>query len=317
MRVSFPLVLGLAAVLGVGAYWLWTPDRREDVLHAKYLRAPSDLIAVSGIRLHVRDDGPRGAPAIVMLHGFGSSLHTFESWAEALKSEYRVVRFDVPGTGLSGPDPDGDYSDARTLEILAALMDVLHIDRATLVGNSMGGRFAWLFAAKFPGRVDRLVLIAPDGFESHGMEYGKTPEVPAMVQLMRYVLPKPLVRMNLVPAYADPEKLTDATLDRYYDLLLAPGARAATIARMGQVLLQDPAPILRTIAAPTLLLWGREDRMIPVSNAMDYAKNLPNSTTVVLPDLGHVPFEEDPERSLVPVRAFLAGRGQNGSAASG
>ncbi|WP_291015197.1 alpha/beta hydrolase [Hydrogenophaga sp.] len=139
-------------------------------LAERYLRSPQDLILVSGVRMHVRDDGPKDAPAIVFLHGFGASLHTWEVWAQALKGNYRVIRYDAPGSGLSEPDPTGDYSDVRSLQLLGELMTQLGVQRATLIGNSMGGRIAWSFAAAQPQRVDKLVLVAPDGFASPGFE---------------------------------------------------------------------------------------------------------------------------------------------------
>jgi pimeloyl-ACP methyl ester carboxylesterase len=93
--------------------------------------------------LHVRDDGPKNAPAVILLHGFGSSLHTFEPWAEALKADHRVVRLDLPGSGLSPPDTTGDYTDTRSVILILILMDQLGIDKAAVVGNSIGGRIAW------------------------------------------------------------------------------------------------------------------------------------------------------------------------------
>ncbi len=270
-----------------------------------YVRSRRDLIEVAGVRLHVRDSGPRDAPVLVMLHGFGSSLHTWEPWADSLQRDYRVVRFDLPGSGFSSTDPTGDYRDARSMQVLNALLDTLHIARATLIGNSMGGRIAWSYAAAHPDRVARLVLISPDGFASPGFEYGKPADVPVTMTLMRYVLPKPLLTMSLEPAYADPKSMTASLATRYYDLMLVPGARAAMLDRMHQTVLVDPVPLLRTIRAPTLLLWGEQDQMIPFANAADYLKALPNATLVPLPGLGHLPFEEAPVRSLAPLRAFL------------
>ncbi|MBC8129902.1 MAG: alpha/beta hydrolase [Rhizobiaceae bacterium] len=307
LKILTIVLLVLAGALVLGLVWLWTPDKPRADLEASYLRSPGDLVDVAGMRLHVRDNGPRDAPVVILLHGFGSSLHTFEPWALALGERYRVVRFDMPGTGLSAIDPQGDYTDGRSLVVLEALMDRLGIAKATLGGNSMGGRIAWMFAAAHPERVDKLILISPDGFASPGLEYGKRPEVPAMVMLMRYVLPKPFLQMNLAPAYADPSKLTEETVTRYHDLMLAPGSRDAMIARMGQLEPQDPAPFLRRITAPTLLLWGEKDAMIPVSNAADYERLLPDARVVVLPNLGHVPHEEDPATALAPVEAFLSG----------
>ena len=123
---------------------------------------------------------------------------------------------------------------------------------------------------------------------------------------MRYVLPKALVRMNLEQSYGDPSSLTPATVDRYYDLMRAPGARAALLDRMAQTVLVPPEPLLRRIQAPVLLLWGEKDAMIPFSNASDYSNNLRESQLASFPDLGHVPQEESPTESLAPVRAFLA-----------
>jgi pimeloyl-ACP methyl ester carboxylesterase len=240
-----------------------------------------------------------------MIHGLGSSLHTWQAWADALDADFRVVRFDLPGSGLSEPDPTGDYSDARSLQILAALMDQLGIARADLIGNSIGGRLAWRFAARNPDRVAKLVLVSPDGFASPGFEYGKAPHVPAILGVMRYVLPKAALRMNLAPAYGDKTRLTDDTLNRYYDLILAPGVRRAMMMRMEQTVLEDPQPSLARIKVPVLLVWGEKDAMIPASNAADYQRSLPDSTLALLPGLGHVPMEEDPQTSLVPVKEFL------------
>ena len=93
--------------------------------------------------------------------------------------------------------------------------------------------------------------------------------------------------------------------------MLAPGVRDAMITRMQQTVLEPPEPILRRIAAPTLLLWGVKDAIIPIANAADYTKALPNSALVALPDLGHVPQEEKPKDSLAPLVAFLTEKASN------
>jgi pimeloyl-ACP methyl ester carboxylesterase len=307
MRIAVTILLVAMVILVAAGAWLYTPDKPGATLEAKYSAGPAEYLDVAGIRLHVRQSGPAGGPAIILLHGFGSSLQTWDAWADRLATDHRVVRFDLPGFALSGPDPTGDYSDSRSMAVLLALMDRLGIARASLVGNSLGGKIAWIFAATHPERVDRLVLISPDGFASPGFEYDKPPTVPLMVRLLPYVLPRFLLRMSLAPAYGDPGKLSDDTVTRYRDLMLAPGARSAMIERMSQVRLQDPAPLLRRIQAPTLLLWGEQDAMIPFSNAADYLRDIPNATLAPLPGLGHVPFEEAPAESLAPVLRFLAG----------
>lgn len=301
--------IAAAVLLAVGAlaFWVWTPDKDRASLEARYLAAPGDMREVAGVRLHVRDTGAKDAPAVILLHGFGASLHTWERWAQGLAASHRVIRFDLPGNGLSAPDPTGDYSDRRTLDLMRALMDQLGVARASLVGHSIGGRMAWTFAATHPERIDKLVLVSPDGFASPGFEYGKAPAVPAAFKLMRWVLPRPLLRMSLAPAYADPAVLNDALETRYHDLMRAPGAREAMLARMAQTVLVDPVPLLRTIRAPTLLLWGERDAMIPIANSADYLKAIPHARLVSLPGVGHLPQEEAPAASLARVQAFLAG----------
>lgn len=298
------LFAGILTCLAIAAC-VWTPDKSRISLEAKYLNSPGDYLDVDGIRLHLRDNGPRDAPSVIFLHGFGSSLHTWEPWAHSLSDKYRVVRYDLPGFGLTGPDPKGDYTDERGMEILAALMDKLSIQRASLIGNSIGGRLAWRFAARYPGRVVKLALISPDGFASPGCEYGKAPAVTLFVRMMKYVLPRAFVQANVAPAYADPRRLSHTTVDRYYDLMLAPGVRGAMISRLEQTKLKPPEPILKSIEASTLIVWGQQDKLIPISNAANYMKAMSHSTFVSLPKLGHVPQEEDPASSLAPVRAFL------------
>ncbi len=302
--IVIALLLGVV-FLGAGV-WLYTPDRPRAALEATYAAPPSTFVDIAGVRLHLRDTGPRDAPAVVMLHGFGASLHTWDDWAALLESDDRIIRIDLPGFGLTGPDPTGDYTDARSIAVLLALLDRLGVQRATFIGNSMGGRIAWAFAAAHPDRVAKLVLVSPDGFAGPGVEYGKLQEVPALMQVLPYTLPRSMLRANLAIAYADQGRLTDATVQRAYDMMVAPGVRSAIVARMRQLVLPDPVPLLRRLAMPTLLLWGDKDGMIPVSNAQDYLAALPNASLVVVPGIGHVPQEEAPRETITPLRDFLA-----------
>jgi len=295
----------LAGLVGLLA-WLWNPDRPRAALETRYAAAPSDFVTVDGVRLHLRDTGPRDAPPVLLLHGFGSSLHTWEDWARILEGDHRVIRIDLPGFGLTGADPTRDYTDERAVALLDGLLDRLGVARTDLVGSSMGGRIAWRYAAERPDRVRRLVLMAPDGFASPGRAYGQVIKVPFWMNLFTLTLPAPMVRAGLEPAYADAAKLTPEVFRRYRDLLLAPGVRRAILDRTEDNVLVPPEPFLRQIAAPVLLLWGEADRMVPARHAADYERVLRDSRTVVLPGLGHVPMEEDPARSAAPVRDFLA-----------
>jgi pimeloyl-ACP methyl ester carboxylesterase len=305
MKLISLVLICLGALLAAALWWLWTPDKDRAELERKYLNAPGDMMDIAGTRLHMRDSGAKTAPAVIFLHGFGASLHTWEPWAAELEKGLRVIRIDLPGSGLSPPDPTGDYTDKRSLQIINALMDKLGLARASLVGNSIGGRIAWTFAGTYPERVDRLVLVSPDGFASPGFEYGQQPEVPAMAKLMRLTLPKPLLTMSLKPAYANPATMTDALATRHHDLMLAPGSRDALLARMAQTVLTDPQPLLAQITAPTLLVWGEQDAMIPFANSNDYLKAIAGSKRVSFKGVGHLPHEEAPAASVGAVQAFL------------
>jgi pimeloyl-ACP methyl ester carboxylesterase len=306
MRHAAMIIAALLVVLLLGAgFWLYTPDKPRAALEATYAAPPSSFVEIAGLRLHLRDTGPRDAPPVILLHGFGASLHTWDEWAGPLAADHRVIRFDLPGFGLTGADPAGNYTDARGIAVLLALLDWLGLPHATPIGNSMGGRLAWAFAAAHPDRVSKLVLISPDGFASPGIAYGKAQKVPALMRVLPYVLPMPMLRANLVQAYADPARLTEDTVLRTRDMMLAPGVRSAIVARMEQAVLPDPVPLLRRLNMPTLLLWGEKDAMIPFANAQDYLAALPDATLVALPGVGHVPQEEAPQDSLRALRAFL------------
>jgi len=306
MRRIHIIALIALALLCAGGLWLYTPDRPRAVLEAIYADPPSRFVEVLGLRVHLRDSGAAEAPAVILLHGFGSGLHTWDDWVPALQPGRRVVRLDLPGFGLTGPDPSGDYTDARTLAVLAALMDRLGIARADLIGHSMGGRFAWKFAALHPERVRRLVLISPDGFANPDQGYGQAQAVPTVMELLPYVMPTPMLRMTLAPAFGDPARMTQALLARYRDMMLAPGVRGAILERTRQNILIDPVPLLRRIAAPTLLLWGERDQMVPFDNSADYLAAIPEVRLVALPGLGHVAMEEAPAETIRPVLEFLA-----------
>ncbi|MDP9095289.1 MAG: alpha/beta fold hydrolase [Pseudomonadota bacterium] len=300
--VGFGL-LAVLVLIGAALAWLYTPDKRRAGLEAVYATAPSIFLDLAGVRLHVRDTGPRGAPAVVMLHGFGSSLQTWDAWAADMERDHRVIRYDLPGFGLTGQDTGG-YTDERGIAVLLALLDRLGVQRASVIGNSMGGRIAWRFAAAHPERMDRLVLISPDGFAGPDRAYGTTEAVPLAMRTLPYVLPSFMLRPMLEAAYVKSGTLTDAVYDRYRDMMLAPGVRRAIVDRMAQQSLLDPVPLLRSIEAPTLLLWGEGDRMIPFGNSADYLAALPHGELTGLPGVGHVPQEEAPETVRI-VRAFL------------
>ena len=186
------------------------------------------------------------------------------------------------------------------------LLDHLAIRKASFIGNSLGGKLAWRVASAYADRVEKLVLLSPDGFASEGFEYDKQPEPSFMLSAMTTTLPKPLLKMSLAPAYADPNSLTSAMVDRYHDLMCAPGVRKSIVARFNQTVLRDPLPLLKNIQADTLLMWGENDAMIPIANASDYLKVIPKVRLDVLPNTGHLPQEEHVELGLAVLKKFLS-----------
>jgi pimeloyl-ACP methyl ester carboxylesterase len=242
---------------------------------------------------------------VLLLHGFGSSLQTWDVWAAQLETQYRVIRLDLPGFGLTGPSPLHDYSEAGDLATLTHFVDKLGVASFSIIGHSMGGKMAWGLAAADPDRVKALVLMAPDGFPE-AKDIGSKPyAMPSIMSVIKFSLPKFLVRKSIEPAFFDVSALSDSLVDRYYDMLRAPGVRAAILERSNQTIYTDPVPRLKQITAPTLLIWGEQDQMIPSSNAQSYANVLSNSKTVLLPKLGHLVQEEQPEIALTHVVAFL------------
>ena len=300
------IAIVLTATLFFAALYLWTPDKSKSELQKIYSSPKNAYINALGVNIHYQDTGPSKNPIpILFLHGFGASLQTWDTWSQSLSNEYRVISVDLPGFGLTGEDPSGIYTDERSVEVLEAFLKALQISKVVLVGNSMGGKFAWQFTARYPNQVAKLVLISPDGYASPGIEYGKKTEIPAIAQLYRYFFSKTFLAMNLEPAYANPKTLNDNLVNRYYDLMLAPGVRGAILARMQQTVLKDPVPSLANIQVPTLLIWGEKDAFIPISNSNDYLKVMPNVKRVSLPNIGHLPQEEQPTIGLAALKEFL------------
>ena len=297
----------IAFLLALSVWLAWTPDKTEQVLLQSYSRPGTARLMVQQQPVFVQDSGPREAPVMLLLHGFGASLQAWDGWAPALEKNLRVLRIDIPGFGLSGPAVNQDYSDAADVARVIALLDQLGVQQVIMAGHSMGGRIAWNLAASHPERVSQLVLLAPDGFPDPNAKSDKTYEVPALLGLMQYSLPQWALRMGgVAPAFADNSQLTPQMMQRYHDMMLAPGVRTALLERMRQTRNSDPVARLQSITVPTLLIWGEKDAFIPVSNAQDYLKAMPQAKLVTLPGVGHVLHEEAPQASVQVVRDFLS-----------
>jgi pimeloyl-ACP methyl ester carboxylesterase len=289
------------------------PDLPPHSLVGRYAPPPSDFVEIRGQVVHLRDEGPRGDPEpIVLVHGTGSSLHTWEGWVRALKPARRVVTFDLPGFGLTGPF-DGayardDYRGATYARFVVDLLDHLRIPRAVLGGNSLGGEVAWRTAVLAPSRVTRLVLVDPAGadFVPQSLPVGfLVARTPVLNRLAEWMLPREVVQSSVENVYGDPGRVTEELVERHYQLTLREGNRRALRIRMGQLEPGVGIEGLKTIAVPTLILWGGRDRLIPPEVSQVFVQGIGGSRLVTFPALGHVPHEEDPSATVAEVQGFL------------
>lgn len=307
-------LIGLALILTAFAFaMIRAPDWPARALVARWAPAPSDFVEIKGQLVHLRDEGPREDPLpIVLIHGTSASLHTWEGWVRALKGQRRVITFDLPGFGLTGPftgqyAPD-DYRGDTYARFCLDLLDALKIDRVVLGGNSLGGEVAWRTAYAAPQRVAALVLVDAAGpaFTPIDIPLGfRLARVPLLNRLGDYTLPRPLVEQSVASVYGDPSKVTPALVDRYFELTLREGNRRALRLRMQSLVNGEHAERIATLKQPTLILWGGRDRLIPPATAQQFKQQIVGSQLVVFDDLGHVPQEEDPLRSVAPVKVFL------------
>ena len=301
------LVFALAGVLAT-----WAPDRKLSDLVPRWAQAPSGFVTLNGIQVHFRDEGPRDDPLpLILLHGTSASLHTWDGWVDALKDKRRVIRFDLPGFGLTGPHTNNDYSVEADVRMVEALADNLGVKTFVVAGNSLGGEIAWATAYALPQRVQRLVLIDAAGYPiaPQSIPVGfRIARVPGLRSLAELVLPRGVIESSLRSVYGDPGKVTPVLVDRYYELTLREGNRQALAYRFDQMLKADSAKniaAIQSLKLPTLIIWGGKDKLIPVENGHRFASDIVGSQLVVLEALGHVPQEEDPVGTLQVVRKFL------------
>ena len=315
------LVVSVATVGGALAV-SWAPDRSVESLMARWapVGSASQFVVVRSMQVHVRDEGPHtGDEPIVLLHGIGDSLHTWDGWVRELSKTRRVIRFDLPGHGLTGPYQGewlagGErYSMLTDAKFVVATLDALKVTQPVVLGgNSLGAQIAWETAdylrASQPQRVARLILVDSTGypFESNAVPMAFTlGRIEALAPLLENTLPRFMVASSLRDTYGDPSTVTPALIDRYQELTLRAGNRRAFGLRMRVDLAASPERIAN-IRQPTLLLWGGQDRLIPPSHAKRFARDIVGSKLVIFAALGHLPHEEDPSQTVAAVRAFLS-----------
>jgi pimeloyl-ACP methyl ester carboxylesterase len=314
-------ILAVIAILLVALFLIFrTPDTDPKAMRAKYAQSPSHFVALdNGERVHLRDEGPRNGVPIVLLHGSNADLHTWQPWVDRLVQTHRVIRFDQRGHGLTGPAPDGDYSRTAFAADVERVANALKLDRFVLAGNSMGGGIALEYALAHPDRLAGLVLVdaagAPQTEKAKGNIGFTLARLPATSWLMRSITPRSLIEKSLRQSVTNKGVVTDASVDRYWELLRYPGNRQATATRFGTPQTPFTAAQLAGVNVPTLIIWGERDPLIPLSSGRWLAQHIPAGQIAVLPGIGHIPMEEAPDASARILDSWLTAKTRSATSA--
>jgi pimeloyl-ACP methyl ester carboxylesterase len=305
--------VGIVLLVAIGAIVVWgyAGDVPLPELKAKYANAESEFVDLgNGLTVHLRDEGPASAPAIILLHGSNSSLHTWDDWTKSLLGKYRVIRFDQPGHGLTGPHPKDCYTGACFADVVDRVANNRGLKRFTLGGNSMGGWVSWEYAKLHPDRLDGLILVDAAGAPNaapKSLPIGfRIMAMPGINKLATIITPRSLVEKSLRQSVSKPSYITDKEVDLYWELLRRPGNRDATIKRaMARRGLETPQGDVPVLPVPALILWGAEDKLIPASAAKWFEGKLPDHVTHIYPATGHLPMQEVADQSANDVLAWM------------
>lgn len=307
-------LIGIAIVVFSIGYYHYVPGIPPEVLNKKYDVKPEQYLEVDGMKVHYRMEGlPSDTLPLVLLHGTSSSLYTWDAWTEQLQEQHRIIRLDLPGFGLTGPHPTEDYHLETYLKFLQKFLTQLDIKQCILAGNSLGGEIAWRYTLNNPGQVKKLILIGAAGYpvEVERLPLFKLPlsylwlRIPLIRNLSVKFTTRDVIRNSLEFLYGDPEKVSDEKVELYFDMTNRKGNREALALRMeafGQTAPWEEIPTIRT---PTLVIWGAQDRLIPVEHARQFHNDLPNSNLVIFPEAGHMPMEEIPRESFDAAEQFI------------
>lgn len=322
MRVfltAIAAVLALVVLVAVGGYFVL---KRDDIPYATldqtYRNAESEFMDMGGgVVLHYRDEGAVAGRPLLLIHGFSASLHTWEPWVKALGNEYRLITLDLPGHGLTRTPVDYQPTIQGYADLVESFAQQLSLPGVVVVGSSMGGNVAWHLALSHPQRVDGLVLIGAAGWADPAVVNEDRPAIfsllahPVWGPLMMDLDSTALTRQGLQASFANPALADKAMVERYVALSRAPGHRETLLRIMtaAEGLGAATPEKMAKIAAPTLILHGEQDNLVPVALGRRFAETIPGAKAVFYPDAGHIPHEEIAERSAADLRGFLTAAG--------
>lgn len=312
MKRVFTIILGVIGILmlvpAVALVALYQPDIPLATLQAKYANQYSRFTEIKGMQVHYRDEGPQtDTVPLVLLHGTGASLLTWDACTAEWVKRKRVIRMDLPAFGLTGPAPDNDYSIDAYVDFLHQLLQKLQVKQCYLAGNSLGGMIACSYTYAHPAGVEKLILLDAAGYP---IENGKgnlafnLGRMPVVSHVLKIATPLSVVRKSLEEVYGNKALVTDALAHTYHDMACREGNRNALLIRLNSPQSGDTA-IIKKILKPSLIIWGDRDFLIPSNHAYKFKRDLQTDTLVVLKGIGHVPMEESPEQVIPLVLSFL------------
>lgn len=310
--LKYLFIFILLIIVGLSALY-WKSDIPLEKLKDKYANSDSKFIEVDRMSVHYRVEGfAQDSIPLVLLHGTGASLHTWDGWVNALKSERKIIRLDLPAYGLTGPNPTSDYSQEFYATFINDFLTKLGVNQCIIAGNSLGGSIAWNFAVKYPEKVSKMILVDAGGYAMKSKSVPIAFQVagwPVVKNLFKYVTPRSIVQKSVENVYADKSKVTENLVDRYFELSLREGNRQAFIDRMSEFrnkgIINVKTAQIKDLSMPTLIIWGDKDLLIPLEVGEKFHADLPNDTLVVFKNLGHTPMEEDAENTVAAVKEFL------------
>ena len=294
LRTTLLLLILLVTAASVYIFINYTPDKSFSEVKEKWAYENSHFLELDGMPVHYRINGT-GKP-IVLIHGTGSSLHTWEEWTKILEQEFQVISLDIPGFGLTGPNKEGEYNLNYYAKFLDTFLKQIDIDTIAIAGNSLGGAIAWTYATLFPKKVKKLILVDASGYTSNkepplAFQLAKNP---VLSRLLLSMTPKSLFETSIKDVYYNKALVSSELINQYYELYLREGNRRAFIDRVNTKQYGDPSKI-KTIKCPTLIQWGQHDRWVLLENAYKFNKDIADSKLIIYENAGHVPMEEIPE----------------------
>ena len=304
----------LLAALALAWLELRAPDISYEMLEAKYADNETRFVDLpGGLHVHYQEDGHASMPPLVLLHGFGDSYTTWDGWVRELGGQFRIIRLDFPGHGLTRAPCNYVLRGDTLAEFVNAFAAKLDLPQFAVAGSGMGGSVAWQLALRHPDRINALFLVDAAGFPNE-----QSPAtLPFAYRIARFRLGRallrnidngPLVDDLLKADVYDKSLITPGLVGRWAEFQRAPGHRAILMSVDPTTLNSASAPVLLYLQAPTLVITGESDVVVEPASARKLAAAIPGAKLIVYPHVGHLPQIEIPQRSAAAAVAFLRTR---------